>query len=70
MLSDKGWQSVKSFNITEKTVFYHIKTESRDLLCTKNHILIDEFGNEVFAVDSLNRKIKTRYGLKTVTSVE
>lgn len=67
---DNKWNKIDSVNITEKQQFYRLKTKNLSLLCTKNHIVIDENGNELFAVDSQNHKIKTKYGLEYVISVE
>ena len=39
-------------------------------MCTSDHILIDHMGNEIFAKDSLNKKIKTINGIETIISVE
>lgn len=64
------WNSVKSFNITEKQFFYRVKTENTELLCTENHILIDENDEEVLAVKALNKKIKTVNGVEKVIAVQ
>ena len=43
-----------------------IKTKNLSLKCAKNHILIDEFNNEIPACLSLNRKIKTEFGVQEI----
>ena len=45
-----NWNKIKSLNITEKQFRYKIKTEHTELLCTENHILIDENEEEILAV--------------------
>ena len=54
---DNKWKNIVSLNITQKNTFYKIKTKTYSLLCTKNHILIDENNNEILAIDSLNKNI-------------
>lgn len=67
---DGKWNKVKSINITEKTEFYKVATNSHTLICTKNHIIIDENNNEIFAIESLNSNIKTSNGIETIISVD
>lgn len=67
---DNKWNNIKSINKTELSQFYKISTKSYQLICTKNHILIDEFGNQIFAIESLNKNIKTSTGIEQVISVE
>ena len=67
---DDTWNSVDSVNITEPTEFYLVKTVNRQLLCTKNHILIDEKGNEILAVESIGKIIQTNSGPQKIVSVE
>lgn len=65
-----NWNKIKSLNITEKQFLYKIKTEHTELLCTENHILIDENEEEILAVKSQNQKIKTANGVEKVISVQ
>ena len=65
-----NWNKIKSLNITEKQFLYKIKTEHTELLCTENHILIDENEEEILAVKSQNKKIKTANGIEKVISVQ
>lgn len=67
---DNKWKSITSLNITDKQQFFKIKTKSYELLCTNNHILIDEYGNEIFAYKSYGKNIKTKTGIEQVISVE
>lgn len=64
------WNTIESINITEISDFYEIQTATHKLLCTKNHIIIDENGNEVLAVNSLGINIKTKTGIEKVLSVK
>ena len=60
VMSDSGWQKIDSVNITEPSDTITLKTKNnKNLTCALDHILIDENGNEVFAKDSLNCKVKT-----------
>lgn len=70
ILSDEGWNAVKSVNKTEKQDLYEIKSSHHSLICTKNHILIDSDGNEILAVDSLGKKIRTDNGEEIIESVK
>lgn len=67
---DNKWKNIVSLNITQKNTFYKIKTKTYSLLCTKNHILIDENNNEILAIDSLNKNIQTKTGIENVISIE
>ena len=70
VLSDTGWQEVTSLNITQPQDMIKVKCKNAELICTKDHILIDQDGNEVFAKDSLGRKLKTKDGMQEVLSIE
>lgn len=63
------WNEVLSINKTNKTSFYRVQTNSCELLCTENHILITADSQEILAKDSLNCYIKTIHGIETVNSV-
>ena len=64
------WKSITSLNITDKQQFFQIQTDSHSLLCTKNHIIIDEDYNEIFAYKSLGKFIITETGIEKVISVK
>ena len=55
--NNSKWNKIESFNITQKQELYKIKTNSCELLCSKNHILIDDNLNEILAIDSIGKSI-------------
>lgn len=70
VLSDQGWQEVDSLNISEPQQLIELDTcGGHKLRCTKDHILIDEDGNECFAKDALRRRIKTCDGACCIASI-
>jgi hypothetical protein len=60
VLSDKGWEEISSLNISENKEVYEITTENEMLLCTGDHIVIDENNEEIFAKDTLHKHIKCK----------
>lgn len=64
--SDIGLLKIKELHKTKELPMCIIKTKNLSLKCAKNHILIDEFNNEVPACLSLNRKIKTEFGIQEI----
>lgn len=64
--SDIGLIKIKELHKTKELPMCIIKTKNLSLKCAKNHILIDEFNNEVPACLSLNRKIKTEFGVQEI----
>lgn len=64
--SDIGLVKIKELHKTKELPMCIIKTKNLSLKCAKNHILIDEFNNEVPACLSLNRKIKTEFGVQEI----
>lgn len=64
--SDIGLVKIKELHKTKELPMCIIKTKNLSLKCAKNHILIDEFNNEVSACLSLNRKIKTEFGIQEI----
>lgn len=64
--SDIGLVKIKELHKTKELPMCIIKTKNLSLKCAKNHILIDEFNNEVPAYLSLNRKIKTEFGVQEI----
>lgn len=68
---ENGWQDISSINKTiPYKVFRLIFENGKKLKCADTHILIDEKDNEVFAINSLNTYIKTKYGKSKVISIE
>ena len=68
--SDNKWNKIKSINKTEKTNFILLSTKYRQLICTHNHILIDENGKEIFAKNSYGKYIKTLNGNEKIISID
>lgn len=64
--SDIGLVKIKELHKTKELPMCIIKTKNLLLKCAKNHILIDEFNNEIPACLSLNRKIKTEFGVQEI----
>lgn len=50
--TENGWNSIKTLNITFPTEAIIIHTEYHNIICSKNHILIEKDGNEILAKDS------------------
>lgn len=68
--SDTGWTTIKSLNITKPTEQIKlIADDGKTLICSPNHILIDEYDNEILAKDSLNMKLQTSSGPTTITKI-
>ena len=69
--TENGFVDATQIHKTIEYEVYEIKLENNlSLRCADTHILIDEFYEEVFAIDSLNRNIRTKQGISKVTSVE
>ena len=64
--SDIGLIKIKELHKTKPLPMCIIKTKKLSLKCAKNHILIDEFNNEVPSCLSLNRKVKTEFGIQEI----
>lgn len=69
ILTDIGLVKIKELHKTIPLPMYQIKTNEFTLKCAKNHILIDEFNNEVPAYLSLHKNIKTTNGIQKITEV-
>ena len=67
---DGKWKQIMTLNVTQKQVFYKVKTVSHKLICTQNHILITEDNEEVLAVDSLGKRIQTQSSVEEVVEVK
>lgn len=72
VLGENGsWNPITSVNITHKQNLYRVRTKNTELLCSENHILIDENHQEIKAIDSLGVGILTKNnGIEEVLSVE
>ena len=69
ILTDIGLVKIKELHKTIPLPMYQIKTNEFTLKCAKNHILIDEFNNEIPAYLSLHKNIKTTNGIQKITEV-
>lgn len=68
--SEEGWVDILSVNKTiEYQVFEVVLDNGLSIKCADTHILIDSNGDEVFAIDSIGKTIRTKLGLSTVVSV-
>jgi hypothetical protein len=68
--TDTGWRDITYTNKTiEYRVFRIITSTGRTLLCADNHILFDEYYNEIFAKDCLEKSVQTNRGLEKVISI-
>ena len=71
VLSNEGWEEVDSLNVSNpQQLIEVIDCNGQHLICTKDHILIDENGNECFAKDSYGKRIKTLHGACKITKVQ
>ena len=69
--TDTGFEKIEKLHETISYLVYEVKlSNGYTLKCADNHILIDEFGREVFTKDLIiGDNIKTDNGLATVVSV-
>ncbi len=71
VLSNEGWEEIDSLNVSNpQQLIEVIDCNGQHLICTKDHILIDENGNECFAKDSYGKRIKTLHGACKITKVQ
>lgn len=70
VLGDQGWSDINSLNISHTKNIYIIKTKTKKLVCSPDHILITHDGQEIFAKDSLHKKLITKNGIEEVISCE
>lgn len=69
--TDIGYVPVKNIMKTVPYILYEVQFENGTIIkCADNHIFIDENNKEVFAINSLNKKIKTETGLSEVISIK
>jgi hypothetical protein len=68
--TEHGFKPIISSNKTIEYQVYQLKFDNgMELQCADTHILIDENYNEIYAIDSLHCKIRTKEGIATVVSV-
>lgn len=71
VLSKNGiWNQIESVNITNEIETIKIITETKQLVCAPNHILILASGDEILAKDCLGKEIQTNMGPEKVIDVE
>lgn len=71
VLGDEGYVDIVSIKKTVKYDEYVVVDDlGHVLFCADDHSLIAEDGSEIYAKDSLNRKIRTKDGISLVTFVE
>lgn len=69
--TEDGWKDIISTNKTIEYQVYEVLLDNGlSMKCADNHILIQEDYQEVFAVDSLGKKIRTCLGVSEVVSVK
>lgn len=68
ILTDTGWQPLTHLHKTIPYTKFTIKTKNYELVCADNHILFAE-EQEIFAKDTLHKKIQTQTGLEEVLEV-
>lgn len=69
--TEDGFVDIKQFHTTIEYEVYEILLDNNtSLKCADTHILIDENYDEVFAINSLNKNIKTKFGIAKVISVK
>lgn len=67
--TDIGWINIEKVMKTEEYQVYAIITKNRTLKCADKHILIDENDEEVYAIDSKGKMIKTIDGVEKVENI-
>lgn len=68
--TDTGWAEVESVSKTIQYRVFEIKTETGKVFrCADDHILFDENFDEIFAKDTLNKKIVTKQGFEKVIKI-
>lgn len=69
--TEDGWKDITHSNKTKKFVVWKLNTESFELKCADNHIVMDEYFSQIFVKDlKIGKKIFTKNGLEKVISVE
>lgn len=68
--TDTGFSKVNSIHLTKPFEIYSIYTKSYYLYCADNHIVFDEYFNEIFIRDlQIGQKIQTKSGLEKVERI-
>lgn len=68
--TDSGWQDIEETNKTVEYEIYELKTDNYNLKSADNHIVFDQYMNEVFVKDlKQGDYIQTESGLDKVVSV-
>lgn len=68
--TDIGKIQIKAIHKTIPLKMVIIKTQDFELKCAENHSIIDKNNNEIFAINSLNKEIKTKNGIQKVISLK
>jgi len=68
--TDTGWEDITHTNKTIEFEVWELSTDNYTLQCADDHIVMDEFYNEVFTKDlKIGQRIITKTGLESVKSV-
>jgi hypothetical protein len=62
VLTENGFEDIDSINVTMPTETVQIRTNNYSIICSKKHIFITEDGTEIYAENSLDKKLKTING--------
>lgn len=69
--TEDGWKDITYSNKTKKFVVWKLNTESFELKCADDHIVMDEYFNQIFVKDlRIGQRLITKNGLEKVISVE
>lgn len=69
--TDSGWHDIGSVSKTVEYESFEIITDNgKSLKAADNHIIFDEFYNEIFVKDSLGKNIITQDGIEKVINVK
>ena len=70
ILSSSGFVPLKSIQNTEPTESIKLKLENGiELICSRNHQLLDSNNEWIFAYDTLNKEVLTKDGVSKVVSI-
>ncbi len=67
--TDQGYIDIETLMETVEYELYQVTLETKIIKCADKHILINELDEEVYAIDSIDHKIKTDNGLEKVLEV-
>ncbi len=69
--TEDGWVDITHLNVTVPYTVWSLKTTTCSIECADNHIIFDEFHNQIFVKDlHVGQKIIGQYGFEEVISVE